>query len=170
MPMIKNQVFIPSGFGSRNRGFTLIEVLIAVIVMSIGLLGLAGLQTAGMRNNHTAYLRSQATVLAYDIVDRMRATRSRTVANLGQLTSYAIAIGTSASGSTDCSVNFCSSAQMANYDLVQWKAALNQALPLGDGSVTVNVNGSIVTVTIAVQWDEDRDGVLDPPFQVQTQL
>ena len=154
----------------RNRGFTLIEVLIAVVVMSIGLLGLAGLQATGMRNNHTAYLRSQATVLVYDIVDRMRATRSRTVANLGQLSSYVAGIGESPSGSTDCSANFCSAAQMANYDLAQWKAVLAQALPLGDGSVAVNVNGSIVTVTVAVQWDEDRDGALDPAFQVVTQL
>jgi type IV pilus assembly protein PilV len=56
-----------------QRGFTLIEVLIAVLVLAVGLLGLAGLQLAGMKSNHSAYLRSQATIAAYDLLDRMRA-------------------------------------------------------------------------------------------------
>jgi len=57
----------------RQRGFTLVEVLITVIIMAVGLLGVAGLQLAGMRSNHSAFLRTQATVAAYDLIDRMRA-------------------------------------------------------------------------------------------------
>ena len=53
-------------------GFTLVEVLVTVIVVAIGLLGLAGVQLAGMRSNHSAYLRTQATIAAYDLIDRMR--------------------------------------------------------------------------------------------------
>lgn len=57
------------------QGFTLLEVLIAVVVLSVGLLGLARLQTAGLRQNHSAFMRSQATMLAYDIIDRMRTNK-----------------------------------------------------------------------------------------------
>jgi type IV pilus assembly protein PilV len=57
---------------SRQQGFTLLEVLVTVIIVAIGLLGVAGLQVAGMRSNHSAYLRTQASIAAYDLVDRMR--------------------------------------------------------------------------------------------------
>ena len=56
-----------------QRGFTLMEVLIAVLVLAVGLLGLAALQLAGMKSNHGAYLRSQATIAVYDLLDRVRA-------------------------------------------------------------------------------------------------
>ena len=56
-----------------QQGFTLIEVLVTVIIMAVGLLGVAGLQLAGMRSNHSAFLRTQATIAAYDLIDRMRA-------------------------------------------------------------------------------------------------
>lgn len=54
------------------KGFTLVEVLVALLILSIGLLGLAGLQAGGLRSNHSAYLRSQAVMLAHDMADRMR--------------------------------------------------------------------------------------------------
>lgn len=60
---------------SRRRpqsGFTLVEVLVTVIILAIGILGLAGLQIAGMRSNHSAFLRTQATLAASDLMDRMR--------------------------------------------------------------------------------------------------
>ncbi len=57
---------------SRQRGFSLIEVLVAMLILAIGLLGLAALQTQGMRFNHDAYVRTSATTLATDIIDKMR--------------------------------------------------------------------------------------------------
>ncbi|MCB1776271.1 MAG: type IV pilus modification protein PilV [Candidatus Competibacteraceae bacterium] len=59
----------------KQTGFTLIEILVTVVVTAIGLLGLAGLQTIALRFNSTSYQRSQATVLAYDITERMRASK-----------------------------------------------------------------------------------------------
>jgi len=61
---------------TRQQGFTLVEVLVTVIIMAIGLLGVAGLQLAAMRSNHSAFLRTQATIAAYDLIDRMRADPS----------------------------------------------------------------------------------------------
>ena len=58
---------------ARQYGFTLLEVLVTVIIMTIGMLGVAGLQLASMRSNHSAYLRTQATIAAYSLIDRMRA-------------------------------------------------------------------------------------------------
>ena len=58
--------------GDRLAGFTLVEVLVTLIVVAIGILGLAGLQLANMRSNYSAYLRTQATIAAYDLIDRMR--------------------------------------------------------------------------------------------------
>ena len=64
----------------RSTGFSIIEVLVALLVLAIGLLGLAALQAQGLRFNHDAYVRTQATHLAYDIIDRMRSNRANAAA------------------------------------------------------------------------------------------
>ncbi|BAZ93317.1 TfP pilus assembly protein PilV [Thiohalobacter thiocyanaticus] len=135
------------------RGFTLLEVLIAVLVLSIGLLGLAALQATGMKNNHSAHIQSQATILAYDILDRMRANR-----DAAQNNDYDLALNASApSGST-----------IAETDLAQWRAQLAAYLPSGTGSV--NVNGDMATVI--VQWDDTRteDGSATQQLQFQSEI
>lgn len=121
-----------------SRGFTLIEVMVTVLVLSIGILGLAALQAQSLRLNHSAYLRSQATALAYDITDRMRANWM--AAGTG---AYDIDLGDSAPAG----------ATVAAADLVTWKAALAVTLPNGDGSVARNADGSF---TIVVSWDASR--------------
>jgi len=64
---------------SNSKGFTLIEALIAVVILAIGLLGIAGLQATNLKNNQSAYNRSQATLLAYDMADRIRANSSEAI-------------------------------------------------------------------------------------------
>lgn len=59
-----------------EHGFTLIEVLVTMLILSIGLMGIAGLQAVSLKMNQSAHLSSQATFLAYDIIDRMRANRT----------------------------------------------------------------------------------------------
>lgn len=136
---------------NNENGFTLIEVLVAVVVLSIGLLGLAGLQANGMRQNHSSLLRSQATFLAYDIADRIRANRQDALDN----NAYNIAAGASPSSSG-----------IAQADLTEWKAELLSKLPLGDGSVARA--GALFTITVT--WDDSRTGAATQSFIVGTQL
>lgn len=127
----------------KSGGFTLLEVLIAGLVMAIGLLGIAALQTAGVKFNRGAYYRSQATNLAYDITDRMRANRQDALDG-----NYDVAFADpppvcgAAGGGT-----------VAERDVAEWQAALACTLPQGNGSIVVADN----MVTILIRWDESRD-------------
>ena len=138
----------------RNAGFSLIEVLVALLILSIGLIGLAGLQNRGLRDNHSALLRSQAVQHAEDMLDRMRANRA--AAQAGR---YDIEIGKPGpadwSGFDDLRAKLTGSyTGITLSDLTEWKFALVRSLPFGDGSVAVN--GGVVTVR--VEWAE-RGGV-----------
>ena len=121
----------------RQQGFTLLEVLVAMVIVSIGLVGLAGLMMTSAKNNQSAYYRSQASWLGYDIIDRMRA--NRTSAQNGD---YSISYQTAPSSGN----------AMAQLDLSQWKTELQTALPDGDGQITFP-NG---VATVQVRWDDSR--------------
>lgn len=83
----------PRSCARRSRGVSLIEVLIAMLVLAIGLLGLAALQAQGLKFNNDAYFRSQATILAQDIMDRMRVNRDHSLAANYLVGSLAVPIG-----------------------------------------------------------------------------
>jgi type IV pilus assembly protein PilV len=142
--MVINQTH---GRKCKNKGFTLLEIMISVFVLAVGLLGLANLQMLSLKNNHSAQYRTSATVNAYDIMDRMRLNRAA---------DYTIAMAATPSGST-----------LKDTDLIAWKTVLSNDLPAGDGSVIFN--GDIVTV--AVQWDDSRgsDGSETQSFTVSSE-
>jgi type IV pilus assembly protein PilV len=158
----------------KHSGFTLIEVLIAMIILAVGLLGLAGLQATSLRNNQSAYNRSQATQLAYDIADRIRSNVDD--ANNYATSTYITVASTAAVIQTDCDSisTTCTTADMAQNDLFQWNAALAAALPSGGtASITVALMGTINVYTIAINWDDNRDDAVnagDPNFQMNFQL
>src|ERR1700733_499043 len=85
----------------RSGGFTLIEVLVSMVILSIGLLGIAKLMLFSSRSNDSAYLRSQATELAYEILDNMRANRQEAIALTYNTTAGAVAT-TAAPPATIC--------------------------------------------------------------------
>lgn len=132
----------------RVKGFTLVEALIALLALSIGLLGVAALQMTGLKANLSAAWRTQATYLAYDILDRMRANRT-------QIASYATGFGP-----------LPTPGGVAQSDLVAWRANIAAALPGGTGSVTVNGQN----VTVQIQWADERDLANPLRFETVTQL
>lgn len=133
----------------RQRGFTLVEILVTVVLISVGLLGVAALQLTTLRGNQEAYVRSQASVLAGDILDRMRANPIAFRNNL-----YNAALNGTGAASTP-----------AGNDLLAWQQSIDQLLPGGAtnaaGSIDhtidpANPNRHIVTITI--QWQERPEG------------
>jgi len=145
-------------------GFTLLEVLVTILVVSIGLLGLARAQVASLQFNHSAHLRSQATFLMNDILDRMRSNSTAAVGG-----HYTLALGqAAASPGRDCGnpAQSCSPAEMAAYDRWQWKQDLAGRLPGGDGAVQSMAGaaepGSFV---VTVRWRDDRSKEADAQFE-----
>lgn len=153
---------------NQQRAFTLIEVLIAVIVLSIGLLGTAALQVSSLKNNQSAYYLSQATQAAYDIADRIRANRVE--ASLGVTSTYVTKVPSTAGQISNCTTpSGCSSSQMAVHDLYEWYHSINTLLPGGTGDIDYQQSLFVITV----RWDDNRDGITDnadPSFQTDFTL
>ena len=153
--------------GKRQHGFTLLEVLIALLILSIGLLGLAALQTTGLRSNQMASMRTTATQLAYDIADRMRANEEGMGITRDPLTkeitytaaddNYLIAYGDAdPSATVNCATAECTPEEMADYDLDQWRTEVKK-LPGGKSSIA-GPPGADFNHVITVYWDENRTG------------
>ena len=112
-----------------------------MVVLAIGLLGLAGLQSTSIQSNQGSYYRSQATVLANDMADRMRANRTAALAG-----GYAIATAPRSSSSNTVS------GTRAEKDKAEWLNALAETLPLGTGKITLNNNIFLIEVI----WNDNR--------------
>jgi type IV pilus assembly protein PilV len=120
-----------------QKGVSLVEVLIAVLVTATGVLGASALQLNAVKFNQLANVRSTAVFLAQDITDRMRANRALALAG-----SYDLGLADSAP--TGDAIN--------DVDRREWLSELALRLPAGDGAIARN--GGVITVT--VQWDESR--------------
>jgi type IV pilus assembly protein PilV len=136
-------------YSSRTqRGFTLIEILVTVVLISVGLLGVAALQLTTLRGNQESYVRTQASVLAADIIDRMRANP---LAFRGDF--YSVAYN----GTGDA-------ATQAGRDLTAWQQTINQLLPGGVDNAagqierTPDATGRRHIVTVTIRWSERAEG------------
>lgn len=131
---------------NRQRGVSLVESMISLLVISVGLLGIAALQITSMKQNNSALHHSQAVWIGYNIADRIRA-------NFTQFDSYA-GIDTDTSPSQDCLSGACSSAQMVNADAADWSVVM-QTLPAGRGIIT-SIAANVLL--IQVMWDDEGTG------------
>ena len=128
-----------------QHGVTLVESMIALLVISVGLLGIASLQITAIGQNTSSLHHSQAVWYTYNMSDRIRA-------NLTAFDSYD-GIDTSSSYSQDCMSSTCSSAQMLTADAANW-ATMITSLPGGRGIITSTVDGLLVSV----MWDDEGTG------------
>lgn len=157
-----------------QAGSTLIEVLVSLLVLSFGMLGMAGVQAVSLRGNQAAYFRTMATTVSVDIVERMRANIVGVDdGNYDDATGAATANCFTATG--------CSSAQMATQDILDWSATVAASLPLGasvvcidstptDGAVGATACDGIGSIyAIKLWWDDDRNGTADQSFRTTFQ-
>ncbi|NOZ10897.1 MAG: type IV pilus modification protein PilV [Gammaproteobacteria bacterium] len=143
----------PAGL-PQVRGFTMIEVMVALIILSFGLLGLALMQGQSLKFNTSAYSRTQANLLAYDIIDRMRANPAGVAAgNYNIVATEAAAKTVAAATYTSCNGTNCDVATLANYDLGTWYDIQKDLLPQNNDRLsTMTFINNQVTVTI--RWME----------------
>jgi type IV pilus assembly protein PilV len=158
----------------QMSGYTMMEVLVAVLVMGIGVLGITGLQMLSLQNNRAALMRTEAVLLAYNMLDRIRATPG--TGTPGQAYD-GLAIGDAPPNPNDCIASSCTAAEMVDFDQALWKCSLGTwnedsvctdlvdddiltpidlrpGLTGGDGSITVDGSSRVISVT--VQWTDGR--------------
>ena len=128
-----------------QQGVTLVEAMIALLVISIGLLGIASLQLTAMNQNASSLNHSQAVWYAYNMSDRIRA-------NITEFDNYD-GIDTNNAYAQDCTTGPCGTAQMITADAADWSAMVT-SLPGGRGMITSNADGLLVTV----MWDDEGTG------------
>ncbi|MEQ8408573.1 MAG: type IV pilus modification protein PilV [Gammaproteobacteria bacterium] len=151
---------------SAQRGATLIEVLVSLIILAGGVLGVSALLTTGLRVNMASYLRTQAVVYSQDLTERMRANAAGVQA--GDYDNPVAAL------TANClQPAGCSAAQMAAHDVSEWTTLLATNLPAGTGLVCIDSDPTGATPAapgcdgvgeihaIHIWWDDDRDGVAE---------
>lgn len=146
-----------------TRGASLIEVLVSVLLAAIGLLALSGANVASIRYSKMSQYRGTATMLAADLAERMRSNQDG-LANYAVADNFA-AQATQPSASTACETypTICNSAQLAAYDLANWRRLVRSQMP--EGSVFVTSSGSVFAADVWVAW---RDPAVANPSENST--
>jgi type IV pilus assembly protein PilV len=135
----------------KQSGFTMVEVLVALVVLAIGLLGIAALYLNSLQAGRTAIYRTQAINLAADLADRIRANRTAQAA-------YGTLFADAEAAVANCDLTGgCIDTDLASTDLARWKGTLAQLLPNGQGQVVVTLPvavGEPTNYVVTVQWAE----------------
>jgi len=152
--MLSSTIPVAPGVSGRAEGFSLVEVLIALIIMSVGMLGIAGLYVHSMQAGRTSLFRHHAVTLAGDVADRIRANPLAGVAYEGA----AIEDDKCIADAVDCTP-----AEIAAYDVFLWEAQADETLPEGDVSVAYENAAVPSTYEVTVTWKEAGYDV-DPTY------
>lgn len=139
---------------SHSRGFNLIEVLVTMLIIAVGLLGIAALQFKGLQYNADAYSRSQINFLAYDIADRIRLNRDNAADYISNYTLTATA-------PTGCTQ---STASDATNDLACWRQSVFNALPPG---TEANITQASGVYEIELSWTDRSNLTHDITYSFQ---
>lgn len=170
----------------RDAGFTLIEVMVAIVILSFGLLGVAGLMVLGIQNTYSSQQRSAATQLAYDMIDRMRSNRTgvdlatagvggnydRPIANVTTSGGPYVVPQSACVNNTGITTGTCSPGNMADEDAFEWQQAIRERLGGGvavicrdSGTADGSYDGTTIThacvssgpiYAIKIYWKDDR--------------
>lgn len=153
----KKKIPVVSWYGNASeKGFYLLEVLISMVVIAIGMLGVASMLMVSHKASSSSYLRQQAIQCAYNMIDKMRANRQIAI-NGGYNVSNLVSSGAPTPPSApavNCVTSTCTSSQIATYDVWYWLTSDVTQLPNGAGSITTAVNGGNTIVTVIVQWSD----------------
>ncbi len=138
---------------SSQNGFTLFETLIAVVIMAIGLIGIAGLQTKTAVYTEASLYRSQASTLAQEIIERMRSNPTQAIEGAYDIESLPN-LTTSCTGLD----KYCTVVDIRDHDLAMWSNRVRAALPEGRATITTvaGAAGEPVNITIILSWDDSR--------------
>ena len=145
---------------NKLSGFTLLEVMVAMLIFAVGMLGLAGIQAISLQNNNTAYLRTIAMQQSYNMSDLLRASSDFDGSVDSNYAAVTTSLGTAPSPNCFLNVNdistHCTSSQMALFNIYHWKNRLasKSGLPSGRGKVTKTGN----VYEIIIMWDEKGTG------------
>ena len=159
--------------GRQAAGFSLIEVLVSVVILTVGILGVAGMQVISLQQNRSALLRAEALQIGNDILDRMRANPTQGYAGID--------FDDTPAAVTNCRSSACSASDMKDYDISLWQCTINSTaadestypactalgvagnLPGGQGAIVDDSDDTLCTVEagevcVVVRWVDGRDG------------
>lgn len=134
----------------QESGMSLLEVMVAVVVLSVGLIGVASLMLTSMRNNDATLARTQSTMLANEMYEKILANLPGAAAGHYSV-SFASTLPTTATPMCDTAI--CSTQQIAVWDIATWAARINKVLVGSDAEITVDSSVDPMVIQISIRFE-----------------
>lgn len=154
-------------YNTDQQGITLLETLVAIVIMALGILSVLGLQMRTLTNTQTSLYRAQAIRLIEDLNERL-ASNPNALLNIN---TYSSTWSNKPTAAKDCSTSTCTHTELAAYDIAQWKALVATTLPLGNASVFTPQDETVAEnrrqLGVMISWRENeltQDGSYKTPI------